>query len=152
MKAPARLLQNLPRSRHVAGLLAAAGACALLSGCVGNPFDDARVDPKSPIAAEAQAAANTRRPFPRFTDIPPVPKDVRPRAQYGDEAAQVEATRDALFAATAPDTWTLNHSDSFADTARQAAGPEAAPNDPAATAAFAADLRKRATPPPPPKR
>jgi hypothetical protein len=135
-----------------AKLLACAGSCILLTGCIGNPFAEAKIDPQSPIIAEAKSAAHTTRPFPRFTDIPPVPKDVRAKAAYGVAASGIVMTGDQLVAATDPGAWTLSNTETFVDTGRQAAGPEQAPADPAATEAFAKDLRKRATPPPPPKR
>ena len=151
MKAPVRLFANAPSGLSAARVLACTAACAVLAGCIGNPFDAAKVDPKSPIAKDVAAATRTERSYPSFTDIPPVPKDVRPKAQYGVQAAAVETTAAALDAATAPGTWTLQKSDTFANTARQAAGPDLPPVDPAVTEAFAKDLRKRATPPPPPK-
>jgi hypothetical protein len=134
-----------------ARLFACAGVSVLLAGCA-NPFASAKIDPQSPVVAEANAAAHPAGPFPRFTEIPPVPKDVRPKATYGAQATAILTTRDQLVAATDPNTWTLSNTAIFANTALSAAGPEQAPADPAATEAFARDLRKRATPPPPPKR
>jgi len=152
MKAPARLLHNTASPRATAGLFACAMAGALMAGCVGSPFREAKVDPQSPIADEATRALHAKGAYPRFRDIPAKPTDVRPKAQYGVAAAQIETVREQLEAATAPSTWTLTRTDSFAAAARQAAGPEIPAGDPAATAAFAEALRKRATPPPPPKR
>ena len=59
------------------------------------------------------------------------------------------------YVAAPPNTWTLQGGETtnaFASQGRTAAGPELAPTDPAVTEAFARELRKRATPPPPPKR
>lgn len=152
MKAPVRLLQNVGSALPAAWIFAGVAVCSMLSGCIGNPFGSAQIDPRSPVAGEAAKALHSRGAFPKFADIPHRPSDVRPRAQYGAQAAQVEATRQTLEAATAPSTWTLTQTDSFEARAQQAAGPATPPGDPAMTAAFANALRKRATPPPPPKR
>lgn len=132
--------------------MAAAGASALLAGCVSNPFSTAKVDPASPVAAEVTRLTRESREFPTFADIPKKPADVRPLRQFGRAADEVAAAGAALEQATAPSTWTLSGTDSFAAKARTDAGPEAAATDPRATEAFAEDLRRRATPPPPPKR
>jgi hypothetical protein len=146
------LFVNARASRPAAGVMACAGACALLAGCVGNPFADARVDPRSPIAAEVASTVRPDAPYPSFRGIPPVPKDVRPHRQYGVQAAQIEKERDALVAATADNTWTLTGTEAFASEAQTAAGPQLPPVQPGETTAFAKDQKARATPPPPAKR
>jgi len=146
------LFVNVRRHGVAAQLLASACACVMLSACVGNPFRDAKVDPRSPIAAEVARTVRHDAPYPTFASIPPVPKDVRPHKQYGQAADQIEQAKADVERATADNTWTLSNSETFADQARAAAGPELAPAEQADTDAFAKDLRKRATPPPPPKR
>ncbi|PZQ58273.1 MAG: hypothetical protein DI570_18110 [Phenylobacterium zucineum] len=135
-----------PRLIKPLGLLA---GCALLAGCVGNPFKDAKVDPASPIAEDV--ARITRQPtkFPTFASIPTPPTDVRPLAQYGRDARSVMAAGEALNNATAPGTWVLDGTDDFASKARQDAGPQIEPPKPGDAEAFARALRERATPPPP---
>ncbi len=155
MKAPARLFANVRQLQMAARLVVSAGACALTVACGGNLLSDTRIDPKSPIAAEATRVAHTKAAFPKFSDIPPVPTDVRPPKAFGVAAAATVSTRDAIVRATEPNTWTLQGGDAteaFAAQARTAAGPATAAADPAITEAFARELRKRATPPPPPKR
>ncbi|HEX3700953.1 MAG TPA: hypothetical protein VHV27_09800 [Phenylobacterium sp.] len=129
--------------------MAGAGACVLVSACVGNPFRDAQVDPNSPVAAEVARVARSGGAYPTFASIPPIPKDLRPVRQYGRDAKQVEASRAELEQATAPDTWSLTDPDAFAAKARAQAGAEPAPQASDA-AGFAETQRKRATPPPPP--
>jgi len=146
------LFVNVRRSRRAAKLLASAGACALLTACVANPFEDAKVDPRSPVAAEVAKSVRADASYPTFRGIPAFPKDVRPHRQYGQQAAAIEKDGATLVAATADDTWTLTQSETFAGAVRSAAGPELPPPQPADTAAFAKDLKARATPPPPPKR
>jgi hypothetical protein len=155
MKAPVRLFANALHAGIAARLLACAGACVLTSGCVHYGLSDTTIDPQSPIAADAAKMARANQTFPKFAQIPPVPKDVRPVAAYGVAAAETTKTRDEIIRATEPNTWTLpgdQATDAFAGKARTAAGPEIAPSDPAVTEAFARELRRRATPPPPPKR
>jgi len=143
------LFVNVPRLAAAARLLAVAGGCALTCACVGNPFADARVDPRSPVAAEVASAVHPDARYPTFRGIPPKPKDLRPHRQYGVQAAQIEREAADLVAATADDTWTLNNTETFAAQARADAGPLLTPAQPGDTAAFAKDLKARATPPPP---
>lgn len=130
--------------------LLALAAAAALSGCALRGADRT-MDARSPVAAEAEQLAKTDRPAPKFTDIPPVPDDVRPPRQWGVAAARVETARADLEAQTAPSTWSLTASETFAAQARRET-PDAAPASPKDTEAFAAAARKRATPPPPVKR
>jgi hypothetical protein len=146
------LFVNVRQHRLAAKLMACAGACALTAGCIGNPFADAKVDPRSPIAAEVATSVRPNAPYPTFRSIPPTPKDVRPHKQYGVQAAQVEASAAAVEKATADNTWTLSGTDAFATEARQDAGPELAPPEPGDTEAFAKSQKARATPPPSPPR
>ncbi|MFL5298028.1 MAG: hypothetical protein ACJ798_16760 [Phenylobacterium sp.] len=128
-----------------------AAGCALLAACVGNPFEDAKVDPRSPIAKEVAASVKPDAPYPTFAAIPPTPKDLRPRPQYGQAAQRVDRAAADLVQATADDKWTLSNTEAFASEAQAAAGPAAAPPSSAETEAFAAAQRRRATPPPPAK-
>ncbi|WP_309604842.1 hypothetical protein [Phenylobacterium sp.] len=124
----------------------------LLSGCVGNPFADARVDPRSPVASEVARSVRPDAAYPTFASIPAVPKDLRPHRQYGVQAAGIDAAAAELVRDTADDSWTLRNTDAFAAEIRAAAGPDAVPGQAADTEAFAKELRRRATPPPSPKR
>jgi hypothetical protein len=146
------LFVNVRRYGRDARLLASVGACVMLSACFSNPFKDAKVDPRSPIAAEVARTVRPDAPYPTFAGIPPIPKDVRPHKQYGQAADQIEQAAAAVNRATAANTWTLSDSETFAARARAAAGPELAPAEPSDTEAFAKDLRKRATPPPSPQK
>ncbi|WP_091738840.1 hypothetical protein [Phenylobacterium immobile] len=142
-------------TRQTTVLAAIALIGAGMSGCAsvqsGLGFADRTMDVRSPVATEAEQLAHTDRPMPKFTDIPPLPTDVRPAPQYGMAAARVEAARAELEQQTAPESWSLTASEDFASQARRQT-PETAPASPADTEAFAAAARKRATPPPPVKR
>lgn len=150
MYAPARLFSIRRQIRLTAVSLLGGGACAMLSACTVHPFEDATVDPRSPVAGEVARLARANRTHPTFAGIPPMPKDVRPPPQYGREAKALEQARADLAAKTAPETWSLTDTESFAARAQAEAGQEAAPTDSGDAAAFANSQRKRATPPPPP--
>lgn len=135
-------------TRSVATGLIAVSACALLAGCVGSPFRDAKIDPASPVAADVARMTRGDQKFPTFASIPKAPDDIRPLAQYGQSAEAVLAAGEALTQATAPSTWTLQGTDAFAEEARRDAGPEYEAPAPGDADAFARELRERATPPP----
>jgi hypothetical protein len=135
-----------------AGLFAGAMVgCVMLSGCVGDPFKEARVDPASPVAPDVvrMTSASAKAPFPSFRSIPAASKDGRPIALYGRAAHQLELAGAELVRATAPGTWTLQNSEAFAEDARRNVGPELPPVSPGATDEELKRLRERATPPPP---
>jgi hypothetical protein len=149
MNALDRKFMNAGKSTKAARYLGVVAAAGLLSACVGDPIASAKVDPKSPIAAEVAKVASADRDYPSFGEIPPAPKDLRPVRVYGQRAKELEDERAQLDAATAPNTWTLGNTTSFAAGAHRDAGPDLGPPTNADTEAFAASVRKRATPPPP---
>jgi hypothetical protein len=152
MNAPLRHFAHSSLRSPVRGALACVGMAALLSGCAGNPFTRAAVDPSSPVAAEVEQMARRTGPFPTFADIPPVPTDQRPLAEWGVAANKLVVAAAQLERDTAPNTWTLEGTERFAARARQEAGPALDPGaSRAATEAFARELRERATPPPLPR-
>ncbi len=152
MNAPTRLFLNAPRRARTARAAACVGLGALLSGCIGNPFDTAKVDPTSPVAGDVERMARANKDYPSFSEIPQFPPDVRPLRLYGQAVRQATQVRDQLERETAPGTWALQNTGAFADSARAAAGPDLSAAPAPDTAAFAEDLRRRATPPPPPVR
>lgn len=137
---------------HVAlivGLVGAVAACA-------TPFSTAEIDPSSPVAARAAAAAKAKGVRRKFSDIPAIPTDVPTADQVRAAVVAQQRAGDALTVATAPNTWELKDSEIYASKARRDAKPPAfeAPTDAdrAATEAFARDARGRASAPPsPPK-
>lgn len=142
---------SAPRLR----LVACACGLAMLNNCAGaNPFSTAAVDKSSPIASEVKAKARASRTYPRFADIPPVPTDARPVAAWGPAASDTAAAGQRLEEATAPSTWSLNDTATFATRAQGSTTDQGASGNAtsADTEAFARQLRQRATPPPPPKR
>jgi hypothetical protein len=134
-----------------ARLAGVAALCLASSACISNPFVDAQVDPRSPIAKEVASAVKPDAATPTFASVPSRPKDVRPVRQFGVAAQQVDRAAANLAAQTADDKFTLNDTETFAAQAQAAAGPDNGPTTAQAAAetdAFAAAMRKRATPPP----
>ena len=134
------------------GLVPAPLALALLiSGCAtsqGGPAPETAA-----AAAEVSAIAEAPRAYPRFSDIPALPEDARPLAVWGQIASDVLAGGSDLVRDTSEETWTLRDTESFASEARLDAGPPASViSATGAAEAFAREVRKRATPPPPPVR
>ena len=139
--------------RVVLVALAAGGAVA----CASNPLALGKIDKASPVAADVAAAQRAPGPYPNFSHIPPVPRDVRPASAWRESVydtwglkRQVEAE-----AATIPFTLNVGDAQSWAD-AERAKIPAAEMIAPSADAsadaeAFATAQRTRATPPPPPK-
>ncbi len=155
MNAPLRLFAKAPLGTSLRGLMICACASLALAGCASsNPFASIPIDPNSPVAADVARMSRTDGAFPSFADIPPVPKDQRPVAQWGVEARQLEVAGSTLERQTAPNTWTLTGTERFQAQAKAAAGPAIqgdASSSTAATEAFARQLRERATPPPSPR-
>lgn len=151
MNAPHRLFVITRRAAYLAGPLMGLG----LSACAGgNPMALGPIDPRSPIAGDVAALAHQNKAFPTFASIPPEPKDVRAPAAWGQSAKQIEASGRKLERETADNTWTLTGTEAFAGAALKQVGPAPADAESttAATEAYVREMRKRATPPPPPKR
>lgn len=137
--------RKIVRVALIVGLTAGVAACA-------TPFSTAKVDPSSPIAARATAAAKAKGERRKFSDIPAIPTDLPTADQVRAAVVQQQRAGDALTTATAPGTWELKDSETYAAKARRDAKPPAfeAPTDAdrAATEAFARDARGRASAPP----
>ena len=134
-----------------AKLLVSGLAAGLLSGCIANPFVDAQVDPRSPVAGDVAKLVKADAAYPTFASVPAAPKDMRPRKQYGIAAANAADASADLAKMTGDRSWTLRDTEGFASAARLAAGPDLGAAQAIDTEAFAAALRRRATPPPPAK-
>jgi hypothetical protein len=143
------LRQPLPIPARAA--LLAAG-CVLMSGCLGDPFHEAKVDPASPVAADVARATSAKTSYPRFRDIPAASKDGRALKLYGQAAKDLELAAAKLERETAPGTWTLQGTEGFAETARRDVGPDLPPASASSTEDYVKELRERATPPPRPRR
>lgn len=136
-----------------------AGAAVAVTGCVAmaelEPGATAEVDAQSPAARAVLEAAKTPGPWPTFAGIPEIPQDVRDSAGWQAAVDEQRATGGATLAATAPDTWSLTATESFARRAREEVASVAVHAPTAAeiaeSEAYARALRKRATPPSSPR-
>ena len=106
------------------------------------------------MAAEVAAISRAEHSYPTFADIPAAPTGLRPAKAWGQAARATEEDRQRLEQATAQNTWTLSGTESFVAKALSDAGPalNTAASTTAATETYARELRRRATPPSPPKR
>jgi hypothetical protein len=143
-----------PRSRFCAGLALA----ALLGGCAmgpKSPFALGGVDPASPVAAEVRAASASPGPYPRFVDIPAMPKNVRTYQAWKEAVLDEMTLKHQTEAHAAAIPFTLTGTEVWAANTRARVLPQftqQAPADERAQAeAFAAQQAARATPPPAPK-
>jgi len=122
-------------------LFSAAGLIAL-AGCVNAPNE--------PVSAGTSSA-----PFPSFASIPPAPGDVRSVEGWNAAVTTSESERAQLLADVAPSTFSLTGTEAFLADQRAtiAFNPaDVPPADQAArSAAWAAQMRERATPPPRPR-
>ena len=119
-----------------------------------NPFATGPVDSSSPVAGAVTAASSLSGGYPKFSEVPPVPTDVRPISAWRQAVIGAWALKVSTEAQAARIPFTLNNSLGWAAAERakipaDQATPPAADNS-AETEAYAAALRARATPPPPP--
>ncbi|HEX6859822.1 MAG TPA: hypothetical protein VF138_06450 [Caulobacteraceae bacterium] len=127
-----------------------------LAGCMTSsmlePYAQEEVDPNSPAAAAIAEQAARQADYPTFADIPQIPLDLRSNEQWAAAVAGTEADRAQLLAAVAPSTWSLSGTQAFAQRTRAALGFDPADiptaDTSAASAAWARQMRARATPPP----
>ncbi|MFM8941464.1 MAG: hypothetical protein ACKOEY_16040 [Phenylobacterium sp.] len=121
---------------------------ALLVGCASAPEGEGRTP--AALMTEADTLVRASGSYPEFSDIPDLPTDVRPLAEWGRAARSVMSEGLSLERNTTEATWILDNTEAFAARARVDAGPPAptVSATPAAEA-FAREIRRRATPPPP---
>ena len=133
------------------------GATTLaLVGCAGlNPFVAGRIDPNSPIAAEVAAASRSPGRYPKLTNLPPVPTDVRSAEQWRVAVVSEQALGRRTEQEAAAIPFTLSDSEAWAASMRARIDPALAVPPPAdasqSTEDYAAAKRARATPPPSPR-
>ncbi|MGA0600492.1 hypothetical protein ACO2Q3_07270 [Caulobacter sp. KR2-114] len=134
----------------VATLLALPAVAATACG----PAQAASATPAPGLAPDIVAAAQRPQGFPSFCSIPKMPTDVRGVAEWKAAVLDIRQSGAALQRQTAPGTWSLDGSTSgFAAESRgeAEAPPPMTPATPDDTAAFARQLKDRATPPPRPR-
>jgi hypothetical protein len=128
------------------------GAAASLCGCQFPAqvagFRTASVNPASPVYQDVMKATASPGPFPRFSEIPRTPTDIRPVTAWAADVAEVKADKSSLQGAVADMPPPPTDTESFAAAARAGAQAPAAAVSSDQTEADAQSLRARATPPP----
>jgi hypothetical protein len=133
----------------------AGGLCACILPAKMRGMNNLPVDPNSPVAKDVIYASHHPGPYPKFTDIPSVPTDVRPAAEWRAAISDIKAEGRKLDAQVAALPPPLTDTEAFAAASQSmsAAQPSEVPPADAQqqTESEARTLRERATPPPPPK-
>ena len=111
------------------------------------------MDPKSPVYQDVMNATQHPGPYPKFSDIPPIPTDLRTTQQWAVAVADVKQDRAGLESGVAALPPAPTDAEAFAANAKKEVQPPAAadaapPDDATQSQAYAASLRQRATPPP----
>lgn len=127
-------------------------ACAL-GGCVDLPklvFSPPPIDLTSPIAKDVLAASNAKRPYPKFTEVPPTtPTDIRPVSAWSRNIYDTLLLRRQQEALEALYPQTLFDTQAWADAQKAYAAPPPPPDQSAQTEDYAKAQRERAKPPSP---
>jgi hypothetical protein len=112
------------------------------------------VAPNAPVARDVAAASRHPGPYPKFSEIPKLPRDVRPPSAWRAAVADVKRSQAKLESeiAALPPPQTDTAAFAAAAQARRPTDAEPpGPNSAAETEDYARTLRERATPPPPPR-
>ena len=147
---------TVSRAKRLVLVALAAGST---SGCLAHTLhglsNQPPIDASSAVARDVAYANKHPGPYPRFSDIPNIPTDVRPASAWRsavEDLKQRKAAVDAEAAALPP---AQSDTEGFASNTRSRAAADPAdvppPDAAAQTESYAKSLRDRATPPPTPK-
>ena len=146
---------NASLAKKTRAALTAAAATVALGGCLAmGPFDT-ETDQTSPVAARVDALVAANTAYPRWEDFPARPTDIPSAQVIRAEVHGLETAQAGLAADAAAIDWTMEEDpEVFAERIRAAVSAKAAaPVDVQRTQAeieaFAEELRRRATAPPP---
>jgi len=132
------------------GAAAGVAGCSLPSQVAG--IRSPAVDPSSPVYKDVLEATQHPGPYPKFSDIPKIPTDVRPVSAWASAVADVRHDKAGLDSALAALPPPETDTEAFAANARSQAKPPSldvpSPDTAEQTQAYAQTLRARATPPP----
>ena len=149
-----RAKDTIRPSGAVLALIASASLCGCTSLAKNNYYLPSGVDPNSPVAAQVSAAEHAPGAYPRFSQIPPAPTDVRPLSAWRASVNDVLIQKRQVDATAANYPGPLTDTEGFAQAARDRipASETAAPAQDSSKAAddYAARVRSRATTPSPP--
>lgn len=153
MEGDARIFWRTGRLALLAGAALTLTACAAVAEL--EPGANAPVNSASPAAAAVAKAATEPGQWPTFADIPEIPADVRAAQAWREAVEDQEAEGVYTQRTAAAETWSLTATEAFAAEQRALANElnVQAPTDAeiAESEAYARALRKRATPPSPPR-
>jgi hypothetical protein len=140
-----------------------AGALIVLIGAAGlggcdtlarsNYFLPGGIDQSSAAAAQVRAAQQAPGPYPKFSQIPNLPTNVRPISAWKATVTEALAEKHQVDAANAAYPYSLNDTQGFVDAQHARIPPaQSAPSTDATSAAdaYADSVRARAMKPPPP--
>jgi hypothetical protein len=105
----------------------------------------------NPVTQQAFDEAAKSAPFPTFSQIPPLPADVRSMHAWKTSVVTLKSDGAHMADLAAAGPWTLSDTEGWAERERAAAAappPVTQPSSEADTEAFAAAMRARAIPPP----
>ncbi|CAL1691701.1 hypothetical protein MMB232_01850 [Brevundimonas subvibrioides] len=142
---------NAHRAKKIVGLALASVSTAGVAGCAGA-FDPT-TDATSPIAPRVQALVDANREYPRWADFPKTATDTPRPIEVAARVNTLRASGGALAGEASRIEWTLGDPVAFANEVNarvdaQAISPVTAETQ-AEVDAFAAELRRRGTAPPP---
>jgi len=145
------LNMNAHRAKKIGGLWLIAMAGAGSTGCAGA-FDPA-TDAGSPVAPRVQALVDANRAYPRWADFPTTSTDTPAAVDVAARVDTLRASSGTLADEASRIEWTLDDPVAFAAQTKaridaRAVAPVTAETQ-AEVEAFAADLRRRGTAPPP---
>jgi hypothetical protein len=130
--------------REGSGIRMALALCAAGLGAGSAGAQPTALPPDAIAAAERPAA------FPHFADVPQIPKDIRPTAEWRRSVVSTRQAGAQTARQAARGPWTLGDSEAFAEQARTESAPPAPVTAPstAADEAMVKALKARAIPPP----
>jgi hypothetical protein len=141
------------RAWRKAGLAAALIGAGAGAGCAmietPAPLADPPIAP-SPVAARVLEASRNPGPYPKWTDFPAMPRDVRPEAEWGPAIAAVRTAGVELSAEVAERPQILFGTEAWAAEQAQLAAPPPQLTT-TTTEEFLSATRKAAAPPSPPR-
>jgi len=144
---------KLARMKAIGGTAAALALGCLAAGCSTMRTPEALKEPPvaaSPVAEQVLRASREPGPYPKWTDIPAMPRDVRPASAWAGAVQAVKADASQLQAEVAADPPTLFDTEAWA--AEQVQAAQAPPQiTTTTTEEFLANTRIQAAPPPPPR-
>ena len=128
---------------------AAASLCACTTPQQVAGFHTAAVNPASPVYQDVMSAERQPGPFPKFSDIPKTPTDLRSASAWATAVADIKADKASLDSGVAALPPAPGDTETFAASARsQTQAPDVPADASADTHDFAQSLKARATPPP----